>query len=234
MNKLLGVLLLSLSLCATELYQVSTFKALEEMVYDGEVRYSDVFKKGDFGLGTFNGTDGEMIALDGTYYQDSPTGALSLASPSLKTPFAAVTFFKPKQTVKVKNATSFKELGMMLDHFIAPQNTPVAIKISGNFKKIKLRSLKKQTPPYGPLMQNDYSWDHIQGTLVGFWFPKYLDGINVGGYHYHFIDEKKEKGGHVLDLSLISGVAQLMICETLTIDFPSSHSFNSADLEVCQ
>ena len=45
---------------------------------------------------------------------------------------------------------------------------------------------------------------------------------------------EKEKGGHVLDLSLISGVAQLMICETLTIDFPSSHSFNSADLEVCQ
>lgn len=233
MNKLFVLLLMGVALYASEIYQVSTFKALTEMVYEGDVRYGDLFKKGDFGLGTFNNTRGEMVALDGAYYQDDPDGRLSLVRPSEKTPFAAVIFFKPEKTVKLKSAKSFTQFGQMLDHFISAHNTPHAVKVTGSFRMIKLRSLKEQEPPYQPLMQNDYEFYDRDGTLVGFWFPHYLDGINVGGFHFHFIDEKKEYGGHVLDFSLKSGVAELQPCTSLTIDFPKVEAFNHADLEVC-
>ncbi|MCB0386705.1 MAG: acetolactate decarboxylase, partial [Bdellovibrionales bacterium] len=140
-------------------------------------------------------------------------------------------FFKPEQTVKLKSAKSFAQFSNMFDHFITAHNTPHAIKVTGSFRYIKLRSLKEQSPPYQPLMENVYEFHDIEGTLVGFWFPPYLDGINVGGYHFHFIDEKKQWGGHVLDFSLKSGTAELQTCYTLTIDFPPSEAFNHANLE---
>lgn len=37
------------------------------------------------------------------------------------------------------------------------------------------------------------------GTMVGFRFPAYAEGIEVSGYHLHFVDEACERGGHVLD-----------------------------------
>jgi|JI9StandDraft_1071089.scaffolds.fasta_scaffold498374_2 acetolactate decarboxylase len=52
-------------LLGSELFQVSTYQALLEGVYDGTTMYRELFNKGDFGLGTFNDIDGEMVALEG-------------------------------------------------------------------------------------------------------------------------------------------------------------------------
>ena len=73
------------SLSAGEIFQVSTFSALMDGVYEGDYRYSELFKQGDFGLGTFNQTIGEMVALDGKFYQDSSIGTLKLVRPTQKT-----------------------------------------------------------------------------------------------------------------------------------------------------
>jgi acetolactate decarboxylase len=35
--------------------------------------------------------------------------------------------------------------------------------------------------------------------MLGFRFPSYAEGIEVGGYHLHFIDADRSRGGHVLD-----------------------------------
>ena len=35
--------------------------------------------------------------------------------------------------------------------------------------------------------------------MLGFRFPGYVEGIEVGGYHLHFISEDRWRGGHVLD-----------------------------------
>ena len=34
---------------------------------------------------------------------------------------------------------------------------------------------------------------------MGSWFPDYMKGINVPGYHFHFITEDKKAGGHLLE-----------------------------------
>ncbi|MCP5506389.1 MAG: acetolactate decarboxylase [Chlamydiales bacterium] len=235
MIRALFLLLIPLLLSANELYQVSTYSALVNGVYDGTVLYRDLFKKGDFGLGTFNGIDGEMIALDGKYYQGDPSGLLTPVRPSQKTPFAAVIFFKPEFPVQLNSAKDFKHLGNILSQFIHKKNTPHAIKIEGSFRYVKIRNLEKTNPPYKPLKallpeQHDVELYDTEGTLVGFWFPRYLKGINVGGYHFHYIDEKKQSGGHVLDVSLKRGMAYYQLADSLTIDYPNTKPFDEADL----
>ena len=56
------------------LFQASTVNALLEGVYDGEMTYEQLKRYGDFGLGTFNGLDGEMIGLEGKFYQIKADG----------------------------------------------------------------------------------------------------------------------------------------------------------------
>ena len=53
----------------SEVYQTSTMGALLDGVYDGDVTIRELLQHGDFGLGTFNGLDGEMLVLDGICYQ---------------------------------------------------------------------------------------------------------------------------------------------------------------------
>lgn len=84
---------------AHELFQTSTVGALIEGVYDGEVTYEELTKHGDFGLGTFNALDGEMLAFDGRFYQMKAEGKAYPVAPPAKTPCAVVMFFDP--TVKV-------------------------------------------------------------------------------------------------------------------------------------
>ena len=46
------------------LFQASTVSALLDGAYDGDLTFADLASQGDTGLGTLNGLDGEMIAVD--------------------------------------------------------------------------------------------------------------------------------------------------------------------------
>ena len=70
------------------LFQTSTIDALLVGVYDGETTFQELKRHGDFGLGTFNGLDGEMIALDGQFYQIKADGVAYPVPGSVKTPFS--------------------------------------------------------------------------------------------------------------------------------------------------
>ena len=45
----------------------------------------------------------------------------------------------------------------------------------------------------------------VSGSLVGFRFPDYAQGLNVSGYHFHFITADRSVGGHVLGCTLVRG-----------------------------
>src|SRR5580704_8009324 len=79
------------------LFQVSTSTALVQGVYDGVVRIGDLKQHGDFGLGTFDGLDGEMLALDGHFYQVQSSGKVSESADDAKVPFAVVTTFRAER-----------------------------------------------------------------------------------------------------------------------------------------
>jgi acetolactate decarboxylase len=59
------------------LFQVCTSTALVKGVYNGVVTIGQLKQHGDFGLGTFDGLDGEMLALEGHFYQMRGSGEVT-------------------------------------------------------------------------------------------------------------------------------------------------------------
>ena len=177
----------------------------------------------------------EMVAIDGQFYQDSANGTLRLVDPSLKSPFAVVTFFTPTFSFPLENLQKNEDLYEFISRNFEKKNIPYAIKIEGSFRSLHLRSLEKQEAPFKPLAeavkeQNEYELFDVEGTLVGFFFPYYFDGINLTRFHFHFINKAKTMGGHVLKIDLKKGTCFLEPCETITLQLPNTESFSNANL----
>src|SRR3989304_1174587 len=113
-------------------FQTSTISALLEGVYDGNVTYKDLKKHGDFGIGTFNSLDGEMIGLEGKFYQIKADGMAYSVPDAMKTPFAVVTFFKPDKALLLDKLANCKQLEQYLDNLLPTKNIIYALKKKGD------------------------------------------------------------------------------------------------------
>lgn len=186
------------------LFQVAAFKTFARGDYDGATTYAELAKRGDFGIGTLNGLDGEMVALNGVFYQIPTDGKPVKISSEAKTPFAEVTFFEADQTLHVVGVMNYSELTAYIDQILATEGAMYAIKIHGVYDYAKTRSVPVQTVPYPSLTeviahQMVFTLNNVTGTTVGFRLPSYMDEINVAGYHFHFITDDEVAGGHLLD-----------------------------------
>ena len=79
---------------APALFQTSTIQALGLGLYDGDMTFGDVLKHGNFGLGTCQSLNGEVIILGGKVYQVRSDGNVLMIPDSDRTPFAMVTPFE--------------------------------------------------------------------------------------------------------------------------------------------
>ena len=236
----LVILALVLSSCtsskSTALTQTSTIDALLAGVYDGEMSCAELLEKGDFGLGTFDALDGEMLVLDGTVYQIKSDGKVYQPSADTKTPFACVTHFQSQASFKLKKGLDFKGFEALFDKNYTNKNIFQAIKITGQFKTMLTRAVQAQTKPYPSLAeatktQPEFPMQNIRGTLVGFRCPSYVKGINVPGFHLHFISEDKSQGGHVLSFEVEDALCETQSSHDFTIILPKGQSdFNKVDL----
>ena len=186
------------------LFQASTIGALLEGAYDGVLSFAELAEHGDLGLGTLNGLDGEMIALDGRFYRAGVDGAVGEVDPGERTPFAVVTRFAPTIDADLAEPLEHEALLAALDGLIPAGAASCAIRVDGSFELVRARSVPCQRPPYRPLTeviaeQRVFELRDAVGTMVGFRFPSYAEGIEVSGYHLHFVDEARRRGGHVLD-----------------------------------
>jgi acetolactate decarboxylase len=194
------------------LFQVSTIDALLNGVYEGVETYGKVLQYGDFGIGTFEGLDGEMIGFDGNFYQVKADGIAYPVSSSMKTPFACVTFFDIDHEERLSPGMDYVQLQQFIDDTLPTRNIFYAIKIEGAFSYMKTRSVPRQERPYPPLVdvtanQPVFEFHDVKGTMVGFRCPDYVSGINVPGYHLHFLTESRDAGGHVLEFRVEEAVA---------------------------
>ncbi|PVX25662.1 MAG: acetolactate decarboxylase [Candidatus Bathyarchaeum sp.] len=185
-------------------FQVGAFTPFAQGDYDGNVTYAELAKHGDFGLGTLNGLDGEMVAVNGVFYQIPIDGEPRQISSAEETPFAIVTFFEADQTLHVAESMNYSELKAFIDENISPENAIYALKIHGVCDYAKTRSVPVQAEPYPTLtevieQQTIFTSNSVTGTMAGFRFPSYMDEVNVAGYHLHFIADDKNSGGHLLD-----------------------------------
>jgi len=145
--------------------------------------------------------------LEGKFYQIKADGIAYPVDDSMKTPFAVVTFFEPDKSVLLDEASDYKELQQYLDNLLPKKDIFYAIKIEGAFKYIKARNIPKQNKPYPPfseVVKNQliFEFHNVEGTIVGFRCPAYIERINVPGYHFHFITKDKKTGGHLLECQM--------------------------------
>jgi acetolactate decarboxylase len=212
-----------------ELYQTSLLTALLQGVYDGETTFSELMHHGDFGLGTFNALDGEMVAFDGVFYQLRSDGSASVVSPEEKTPFSAVTFFNPEKELVLEGPVSKEELLKLIGAATEP-NLFSAIRVDGHFTDVRTRTVGRQTKPYPPLTTATQSqavrhFSEVAGTLAGFRSPAFAQGLEVAGYHLHFLRQDKSAGGHALDYTAGSVRVQIATLHSLYINLPQSQAF---------
>jgi acetolactate decarboxylase len=185
------------------LFQASTIGALLDGAYDGDLCFEELAEHGDLGLGTVNALDGEMIALDGRFYRADVEGTIAEVAPGERTPFAVVTSFEPAIDTRIEDSLDHDGLLARLDELIPAGAASCAIRIDGRFESVRARSVPRQSLPYRPLTevvaeQHVFELADVEGTMLGFRFPAYVEGIEVSGYHLHFIDAERRRGGHVL------------------------------------
>jgi acetolactate decarboxylase len=192
------------------LFQTSTVDALLEGKFEGDVSFAELGNRGDFGLGTFDALDGEMICLDGSFYQVKADGRAYSVDGEARTPFAVVTLFEPDTRQTLSMPMDFEALCDHLDKVVGGGAVCTAIRVDGRFEYIKTRSVPRQHKPYPPLVevvknQPTFELRDVSGSLVGFRFPDYAQGLNVSGYHFHFVTADRSAGGHVLGCKLARG-----------------------------
>lgn len=192
--------------------QVSTIDALLAGDYDGSFSTSELTRYGDFGIGTFDKLDGEMIVLGGTVYQVKADGKVYTPD-NIKVPFASVSYFINDNRKDVKAPVDYKEFQSIADEMSPDKNMFTAVKAVGRFSVMRVRSVPAQDKPYLPLAeavknQSVFEYNNIEGTVVGYRMPEYIKGLNVGGYHLHFISKDKTTGGHILDLRMTDGTIE--------------------------
>lgn len=217
------------------IYQASTIDALLVGIYDGSTTFADLKRNGDFGIGTFDALDGEMIALDGTFYQARADGKVLPVADSTRTPFAVVKFFAPETTFPLAAAPDLNNLMRQLDALLPSANYFYALKIEGTFPAIKVRSVPAQQKPYPGLAeaasrQSVFQFQALSGTIVGFRTPGFAKGINLPGYHFHFISTDRKIGGHLLDCRIDNALLSLDKVSELRLALPENTEFSRGNL----
>lgn len=194
-----------------EIFQYSVVTALMDGVAEQGLPVSTLLSHGDHGLGTFRHMVGEMIILDGVLYQMKSDGSVTAvdASPQSEAvaPFAMITHFQPTHTTEAVLSDKADLLAILA--FLLPEahNLYLAIRISGVFRSVTVRTVGGQTAPHEGLAdvgahQTSRTLDEpIEGTIVGFRSPAYMQGVSVAGDHLHFISADKTRGGHLLGLA---------------------------------
>jgi len=208
-------------------YHISSLALLQQGVFDGVVSYKDIKEKGDFGIGTFTGLNGEMVALDGEYFRITDTGEAIPVQDSWEAPYGTVTYFNADETYKLTDTMTLDQLKAYLDSIISNKSVLYAIKITGRFKTLKTRSVSLQEKPYPSIQevienQVVFDFNNRDATLIGFWSPAFFSGILFPGFHFHCLTSDKATGGHVLDLELISGKVEIDQTQSFHMVLPGS------------
>jgi len=214
------------------MFQISTSTALVEGVYAGSVLSSTLLEHGDFGVGTFEGLDGEMVILDGEIYQAA--GNVRRRSDDFLVPFASVTHFREDAVVQIEKVACLKDIELACDPHRVSGNLFYAIRVDGVFDAIHARAVHP-VPRGNRLLdaaqaQLEFHFQNVEGTLVCLWSPRYSSSFSVPGYHFHFISKDRTKGGHVLDCSAQQLRAHIQIVSEYDVRLPEAGSFLTADL----
>lgn len=216
------------------LYQVSTATALVEGIYQGAVRVGTLREHGDFGLGTFEDLDGEMVVVDGQVFQVRADGSVRQCGDDVLSPFAVVTRFAAETEVGLPECPDLSHLTARFDGLRHSDNVFFALRVDGHFDYVHTRAMCR-TNEGVPLVQAaavqpEFEFHDVAGTLVGFWTPEYAKTLNVPGYHLHFLSTDCKNGGHLLQCRGSNLRLQIQRGGEYRLALPETEEFLKADL----
>ena len=217
----------------SSLYLCAPVNALVEGIYEEKIPLSEVKKHGDFGLGTFDHLDGEMVMLDGVFYQITSDGRVSQVEEQTLTPFSCVTFYRPISHDQLNVALSYDDFLVWIQKLLPSPNLCYALRIEGEFESVIVRSVPKQES-YRPLVKVAEEqpvfrfWDMV-GTLAGFYTPAFLGSLNVPGLHLHFLSADLQHGGHLLACQPRQVRAGVQILSRVEVALPISLDYLTWD-----
>ncbi len=217
--------------------QVALLQSLAQGYFGGTVTAKELISRGDTGIGTFEGLNGELIALDGVVYQALGDGNVIVAPDSTIIPYATVTFFDNDFSVKLKDIRNKADFEKVMNEAVKEHgvNSFYMVKLHAEFDSVLFRSEYGSEEPYPTLVealkgkQTEFTEKNIKGTLVGLFCPNYMGELNTPGWHFHFISDDKKKGGHILELALKEATAYLDKTDKFTMilhDEPNFHKIN--------
>ena len=210
-------------------YLSAPINALVEGLYVENTTMAEIKRHGDFGLGTFNFLDGEMVLLDGHVYQIRSDGKVYHVEDNEESPFACVTFFNPDTIDALENSDNSKGFHDLLSSLIPSENMLYAIRIDGTFSHVKTRVVPR-SENYRPLVeatknQPVFDFHDVRGCLTGFYTPRFMESLNAPGYHLHFLSEDRQHGGHLIECAMgkvrigIQHVPKLDVGLPMTLDY---------------
>lgn len=223
-----------------KMYQVSTLQALALGYSRAVITVKDLLQEGNTGLGTFEDVNGEMIVMDGHCYRADQNGNVTVVLPETGVPFAAVADLTGEQRFSIKEMPNIESVRTELTRKIEERfglNSMHVVVIDGFFEKVDARSEAPYRSHHIPLKeilgqtQNAYIYEKISGSLVGVYFPDYMDGINMPGWHLHFLSEDRTKGGHVFDVCIREGKAKVDKISNIFINLPKEAAFDTYSLK---
>ena len=200
----------------------------------------ELLKEGDTGLGTYEDVNGEMIVMDGHCYRADQSGNITEVAPETGVPFAAVARLYGEQQFPLKDMQDITSVRTELTRKIEERfgrNSMHIVRIDGEFEKVDARSEAPYRSHHISLKeilgqtQEAFLFENIRGSLVGVYFPDYMDGINMPGWHLHFLSEDRSKGGHVFDLSMREGTAKVDKISNIFINLPKEAAFYTYSLK---
>ncbi len=208
--------------------------ALVEGFYVENTSMAVIKQHGDFGLGTFNYLDGEMVVLDGNVYQIRSDGEVYTVKDDEQSPFACVTFFSPDTFDDIEEDHTPKGFYVLLNTLIPSENMLYAIRIDGSFSHVKTRAVPR-SENYRPLVeatanQPVFDFYDVQGCLAGFYTPRFMESLNAPGYHLHFLTEDRRHGGHLIDCALKKARISIQHVPKLDLGLPITLDFLTANL----
>ncbi len=217
------------------LYLCAPVNALVEGIYEENIAFSEVKRFGDFGIGTFDCLDGEMVMLDGTIYQITSDGRVRQIEDEAKTPFSCVTFYRPFSHDELDGHLSHDDFLVWLQKLLPSPNLCYALRIEGRFDSIVLRSVPKQES-YRPLAeaakdQPVFRFSKMEGTLAGFFTPAFLGSLNVPGLHLHFLSADLKHGGHLMTCEPCQVRAGVQILNRVELALPMNLDYLILDFK---
>ncbi|WZH35750.1 MAG: acetolactate decarboxylase [Microbacterium enclense] len=214
--------------------QFAVLDALLGGMYSTGIAVRDARAFGDTGIGCCEGLGGEVVVVDGEFFECTADGPPRRMQDDEGLPFVDLCPFGEPAAQAVADLD-----GTALDAVIASslvsRNLFHAIRLDGIVSRVRTRVTRRQEPPFRPLAEvaaeqiETVSHD-VRGAIVGFWMPRIYQGVTVAGLHLHFLSDDRRIGGHVLEIDVQDAVLRVSPYARFALQLPLDDEFLGREL----